>query len=359
MGEVEAPLTVTPTKRLKQTLARRIPVGKGNLDCLLEALQTLLMVTSREDPFFLPHGLELLQTHLKADLAYLVTLEETILETQWWVPELPGENAPPHVASICQWMLANPFRTLVLADIPNDIHWKDDETLQARGIRAMAGALLRCNGHAKGFVFLHYSEPHAYSRTELALLDAVSGFLAHLLEMEDLKAALGRLENALAITKAVVEDSSLEDLNTRLPNLRYLEIWLGANLAMASSRPEVMTVAEWDMDMKASDIQNRIRETASRVRGGDLFVSMGHGRFLLILQRTAQSMGDLFLRRLQPVIGSACIGATLWVPGVDDPRLESVRKRLAQALESSKSLQEQGLVWKLSNVGSGPDLRVH
>ena len=56
---------------------------------------------------------------------------------------------------------------------------------------------------------------------DLAILDAVSCFLGRLLEVEDLKFSLRRLENALAITKAVVEDSSIYDPKMSLPNLRY------------------------------------------------------------------------------------------------------------------------------------------
>ena len=41
------------------------------------------------------------------------------------------------------------------------------------------------------------------------------------------------------------------------------------------------------------------------------------------------------------------MGATLWVPGSDDIRLDSVRKRLSQALQESRSQTPPVLVWRL------------
>ena len=327
---------------------RRLTLGGAALDELVEAIQTLLQVTSKDDPLFLAHGLKLLVEHLHADQAFLVTVQGTVFTTQWWLPERPGERAPAQVPALCLWLLNNPFRTLVLRNIPDDDRWRDDPDLLGWGIRAAAGVTLQANGGVKGLVFLHYASPHAFTRAELALLAAVGSYLSRILEIETLKSALRDLENSLAITRAVVEDSSIQDPATDLPNLRYLEIWLKANLVAASREQEVMTVAEWCLGVETPEGVQRIREVTERIRGGDLLVSMGHGHFLLVLQRTPKGLGQIFLHRLKEKLGNQLpMGATLWVPGSDDIRLDSVRKRLSQALQESRSQTPPVLVWRL------------
>jgi hypothetical protein len=340
-------MPVLTPRRLLHRYAHRIKPEKRALDGLVEALQTLLRLTSREDPFFLMHGLELLLENLGGACAYLVMMGGETLEAQWWVPSREDEPGPEPVPSFCRWLQDNPFRTLALRDIRNDPHWQDDPVLAKRGIRAAAGAALWGEGRLKGLVFVHYPDPHRFSRPELALLDAVAGFMGRILESEDLKFALSRLENSLAITKAVVEDSSIHDPATKLPNLRYLDIWLKANLSLASPDRELMTIAEWHLPGDARAQAALIREVAEGVRGGDLLVSLGKGRFLLILQRMPKGMGHIFLLRLRHRLGELPMGATLWVPGVDDAHLESARRRIASAIARSAAMERPALVWEL------------
>jgi GAF domain-containing protein len=340
-------VAVRVPRHVKNRYVRRLEPGRLALDELVEAIQTLLQVTSREDPQFLSHGIKLLMEHMHSDQAYLVTLVGGVLTTQWWLPEGPGGKAPPQIASLCQWLLDNPLRTLVLRDIPQDERWKDDPELKAGGIRAAAGAALLENGQVRGLVFLHYQAPHVFTRAEMALLAAVANYLSRILEIENLKSALSDLENFLAITRAVVEDSNIQDSATDLPNQRYLDIWLKANLVAASREHEVMTVAEWCLDVEAPDGVTRIREVTERIRGGDLLVSMGQGQFLLVLPRMPKGLGQIFLQRIRQKLGEIPMGATLWVPGSDDIRLESVRRRLDQAWEESRSKPAHELVWKL------------
>lgn len=334
-------------RHLKTRYAHRLEAGRVDLDELVEAIQTLLQVNSREDPLFLAHGLELLVEHMHAERAYLVTVAGDRLVTQWWSPDRPDEQAPKRIPSLCQWLLENAHRTLVLRNIPKDSRWREDPDLKAQKVRAAAGAALWEDGHIRGLVFLHYGTPHDFTRAELALLDAVAGYLSRILEIETLKSALRDLENSLAITRAVVEDSSIQDRTTDLPNLRYLEIWTKANLVAASREEEVMTVAQWSLSVETPEGAKRIREVADRIRAGDLLVSMGHGAFLLILQRTPKGLGQIFLQRLRKKLGELPMGATLWIPGTDDVRLESVLKRLDQALEESRAQTPPEIVWRL------------
>lgn len=339
-------------RHVRKRYVRPLP-AEGALDELVEAIQTLLQVTSREDPLFLAHGLELLVQHMHADQAFLVILDGSVFRTQWWFPERAGEKAPVPVPSLCSWLLENPHRTLVLRNIAKDGRWKEDPDLKAMGIRAAAGGILQVGGEAQGMVFLHYAKAHAFNRAELAILAAVISYLARILEIETLKSALRDLENSLAITRAVVEDSSIQDAATDLPNQRYLEIWLKANLVAASREHEAMTVAAWTLPSEAPDGAKRVREVADRIRGGDLLVSMGHGQFLLLLQRTPKGLGQVFLTRLREKLGPLPMGATIWEPGVDDVRLESVRRRLEIAMGESQAMAEPTLVWRLPEAANG------
>jgi hypothetical protein len=332
---------------VKRRFALRLEPRRAALDELVEAIQTLLHVTSKEDPLFLAHGLKWLVGHMHADQASLVTVQGSVLATQWWTPERPDGSIPPHVPSLCQWLLDNPFRTLVLRNIPKDSRWRDEPGLQAAGARAVAGASLRDSVQVRGLVFLYYASPHAFTRAELALLSAGASYLGRILEIETLKSSLRDLENFLAITKAVVEDSSIQDRTTELPNQRYLEIWLKANLMAAAREQEAMTVAQWSLHAETPEGASRVKAVAERIRGGDLLVSMGHERYLLILQRMPKGLGQIFLSRLRPELGDLPMGATVWMPGLDDLRLESVLRRVDQALEESCSLPGHDLVWRL------------
>lgn len=97
----------------------------------------------------------------------------------------------------------------------------------------------------------------------------------------------------------------------------------------------------------------RVREVAERIRGGDLLVSMGHGQFLLILQRTPKGLGQVFLTRLREKLGALPMGATIWVPGTDDVRLESARRRLEAAMAESQAMAMPALVWRMPEAGNG------
>lgn len=346
-------MPIPQSRHVTSRFAHRLEPGKAALDNLVEAIQTLLQVASKEDPLFLAHGLQLLLTHMRADVAYLVTVEGPVLATQWWSPEDAGGKGPEPIPSLCQWLLENPFRTLVLKDVPKDKRWKGDAALAAQKVQAVAGAALQENGVVRGLVFLHYAQPHAFTRAELAIMAAFASYLGRILEIAKLRSALSDLETSLAITRAVVEDSSIQDRVTDLPSQRYLEIWLKANLPAASREHEVMTVAQWCLCVESAEGLRRIRSVAERIRGGDLLVSMGHGIFLLVLQRTPKGLGQVFLTRLRQKMGPLPMAATLWVPGQDDGRLDSVRRRLDIALEESKAQGEGELVWRLAETEGG------
>lgn len=311
---------------------------------MVDALQTLLQVSSSQDPLFLLRGMDLLVEHLGAEVAFLAMPEEDGFEVRWWSPEREDEQAPRPVEAFCRWLQENPFRMLVHRNLRDEGPWRDPPELQDRPIGAAVGAVLRSEGALRGLLFLHFREPHALGRSDLALVDAVAGFLAKVLEVEHLKFSLERLENALAITRAVVEDTSIQDPHTRLPNLRYLDIWLQVNASVAQ---DLMTVALWQLPAEVIADRARFQTLSESVRGGDLLVSVRPNLFLIVLRRTARAPGELFLQSLRKTLGAWPMGATLWVPGEDDPRFESVRARCEEALAQSQQGEAAPLFWQI------------
>ena len=166
----------------------------------------------------------------------------------------------------------------------------------------------------KALLFVFFDRTRAFPRAEFALLEAVAGLIGQVIEIEDLKQSLTRLEDALAITRAVMEDSSVRDPETDLPNLRYLEIWQKAMLG-SEHRPESLVVAECRVTIRNRKDVARILKAAEGVRAGDLVVRVAPGRFLIIFQHTPRSIAHIQLLRLRTQLDSAPMGATLGIPG--------------------------------------------
>ena len=339
-------MKVSNSRRLSKRYLNRLNAGQAAMDRLLSAIQTLLGASSSEDPLFLAHGLDLLVGQLGADLAYLVAVEGARFETRWWSPDLGESDPPPPVPAFCRWLVEHPHRAMVLRDIPKDGRLGRLPELQGRSVHAALGVALWHGGQVKALVFCHFRKPHGFGRAELALLGAVAGFMGRILEVEDLKASLGRLENALAITKAVMEDSSIQDPATDLPNLRYLDIWLKANLG-GGRKPEPMAVALFRAPVKGRKDLGRLRLAAEQIRGTDLMVAAGEDRFLVLLLGATKGLAHILLMRLRNPFDGIPMGATLWIPGLDDPGLESARKRAEEALRESEEGNPPAIAWRI------------
>lgn len=333
-------------RRLSRKYRERLSHGRVAMDHLLAAIQTLQSASSTEDPLFLAHGLDLLVGHLGADLACMVSVEGTLFETRWWSPDLGESDPPPPVTAFCRWLTDHPHRVMVLRDIPNDPRLSRLPDLQGREIQAALGAPLWQHGAVKALLFAHFHRPQAFGRAELALLTCVAGFMGRILEVEDLKSSLGRLENALAITKAVMEDSSIQDPATDLPNLRYLDIWLKAHLG-GGRHPEPMAVAVFRAPVGKRKDQTRLRLAAEQIRGTDLLVAAGEDRFLALLLGATKGLAHILLMRLRNELEGVAMGATLWIPDQDDPALESARRRAEEALREAQEDPTHPVHWHL------------
>jgi GGDEF domain-containing protein len=333
-----------PDRRLLNRYVGRLNPGGAALDGLAQAVHKLMQAGASGDPFLLSKGLELLVSHLGAAQATLVMVAGGTVDTRWWHPEGPEEDPPVPVPSYCGWLLEHPDRTLVVRDTRTGTHTRAlAETLVHR---AALGCALRQGENIRSLLFVFFREPRTFPRAEFALLDAVAGFMGRVLEIEDLKQSLNRLEDALAITQAVMEDSSTRDPETDLPNRRYLDIWQKTMLS-SPHRSGSLVVAECKLTVRGRKDVARLRKAAEGVRAGDLVVRMAPDRFLVIFQHTPHSIAHILLLRFRTQLGSAPMGATLWIPGPEGHGLESIQERLGAALAESRAMGQPGLVWRL------------
>lgn len=332
-------------QRLLKRYARRLRPG-ASLDRLAQAIHTLLHAGGTGDPFFLSKGLQLLVNHLGASQAALVMVSGATAETRWWHPEVAGVPPPAPIPSFCEWLLAHPERTLVIRDMETGPHVRYLADPRSLPHKAALGCTLRQGEGVRALLFAYFERPRAFSRAEFALLEAVAGFIGRILEIEDLKQSLQRLEDALAITQAVMEDSSTRDPETDLPSLRYLEIWQNAMLG-SEHRPDRLVVAECQVAVKNRKDAIRIRQAAEGIRAGDLMVRLAPDRFLVVFQHTPRSVAHILLLRLRMQLEAGPMGATLWVPGQEGLRLDSCLPCLEAALKESRAMAQPTLVWHL------------
>jgi GGDEF domain-containing protein len=316
------------------------------LDRLIQAIHELRNEGSTGDPLFLARALEILVKHLGASQATLVMASGTVLETRWWYPEALDEEPPEAIPSFCEWLLDHPDRMLVVRDVKIGPNSREFAELKGFPHKATLGCALRQGETVRALLFVHFERVRSFPRMEFALLEAVAGAMGRVLEIEDLKQSMNRLEDALAITKAVMEDNSTRDPETDLPNLRYLEIWQKTMLA-SGHRPESLVVAECLLPIRNRKDVARIHKAVEGVRAGDLVLRVASGRFLIIFPHTPHSIAHILLLRFRTQLGSAPMGATLWVPGPGGVGLESCQPRLEAALKESRTMTQPALVWHL------------
>jgi hypothetical protein len=164
---------------------------------------------------------------------------------------------------------------------------------------------------------------------------AVANIISRTLEIEQLKHELRLTRDALELTSAVVEDSALQTSGSGLPNQRYLEIWLKANLFLAKRRGDLMAVVLWRMSL-AGPARKHLTTVAAALRGEDLMVDLGREQFLLLLPRTPVDGTNILLNRMRELLGPLSMGATMWDPEVDDIHLRRAMARCEKARFASQ-----------------------
>lgn len=327
----------TPTRTLR--LLRR-PTARPRTPAVLEghlrAYDQLLRRATEAAPALFAHSLEHVGRHLKVDAVVLARPLGEDWMSLWQVPD-EGRRIP---VAPSRWVMDYPGRTLVVRDAWKDGRWGGHPDL--RGLGALAGVGVWQGDQPGGVLLALSSHPRAFTRPELALLHAVAGLLGKALEVEALKVDLHRLQEALALTEAVVEDSALQDAPTGLPNRRYLDIWIKANLYLARRRGEPMAVVTWVQP--AAELK-LLRPVAEGLRGEDLLICEGQGRCCLLLPRTPRGGAQILIHRLRQKLGPLPMAATLWDPETDDLKLGSVHARLEAGLAEARHLPEV-VVWR-------------
>ena len=310
------------------------------------ALSELLDRVSMDSTQLFDHCLNLLVTQLKAQRALMTRVTELGFEPFWWAhdPDVTmGSAVEADCAGLSARVLDHPRRALVVRNIAEDPQWAQDADCKRLGIAAFIGIALKEGGQGMGVLSVHFPVPRGFSKGELALVNAVANLLGKTLEVETLRAELRMTRDALDLTSAVVEDSALQSPGTGLPNARYLDIWMKANLYMARRKGEGMALLMWNL-AKGDDAKT-MHKLMEALRGEDLMVDLGRNQVLALLPRT--EMGGVFamMDRLNPWLGKRHIGATLWDPKLDDPLLQRALSRATEALKTAEG--GPGLYWKL------------
>ena len=332
-------------RKCLERYAQRLKSEGRHVEHLVKAVHGLFRAGEKEDPNLLGHGLELLAQHLGATQTCLVMTDGPTLDTRWWYPEAPDQIPPAPVVPFCLWLLEHPERVLAVQDTATNPH-VGGKLPAGFPHGAVLGCALRQGSGVRALLFASFSEPRALLRTDTALIEAVGLLLSRFMEVEDLKQSILRLEDALAITQAVMEDSSIRDQETDLPNLRYLEVWEKAMLS-SEHRPTSLVVAECQVPLRRDRNPARIRKASAGVRAGDLLLRLGSDRFMVVFQHTPHSIAHVLLLRLRTQLGAAAMGATLWIPGPEGLGLGSCRERLDAALAESRGMETPSLVWRL------------
>jgi GGDEF domain-containing protein len=141
-----------------------------------------------------------------------------------------------------------------------------------------------------------------------------------------------------------VEDHSLENAPTRLPNRRYLDIWLKTHLYLARRRGESMAAIQWRIP-EDSEGKALLREISNSLRGEDLLTDLGEDCLLLLPGADLEGT-QILLERIRSILGPIPMGATLWQPehpvDRDDLFLQQALLRTSEARRYSQEMGQNG-----------------
>lgn len=316
-----------------------------------EALLPLLGMLGQEPGLVFEAGLRLLRERLQVDRAYLVRVTDLGLEATWWSAAEgldPGPALRDPSQDFSPAVLENPTHILVIQDAREDARWREHPACAEHGVRAFLGVPFWEGEAVKGILSIQDSRPRAFAAADLALVSGVSNLFSLMLEIERLRLELARTQDALDFSRAVQADNSIESPVTRLPNLRYLHIWMKANLHLARRRGEPLALLRWHAKADEGHLA-ALRALAATLRGEDLLVDLGHAQFLLLLPRTAESGTGTVLPRIREYLGDLPLGATIWNPVWNPDREDRVlfhaMRRAELALHESRQRPGNPITW--------------
>lgn len=314
----------------------------------LNALSSILEKASSDAAQLFDHCLNLLVKQLNVDRAVMVRQTNLGLETFWWAEaKSSGLSGSLHAPdrSFCPRVLESPNRSLVIRNAGADPQWAQESGHTELGICSYIGTTLREGGHPIGVLSVQHGKPKDFSRSSVALVNAVANLLSRTLEVEALKYELRLTRDSLDLTSAVVEDSALQSPTSGLPNQRYLEVWLRANLFMARRRGEPMAVVHWHWP-ESPRRRKVLNDISSSLRGEDLLVDISRDRFMLLLPQTPQSGAEILIERIRKDMGEIAMGGTFWETELDDVHLHMAQRRCEIALKESLKKPDLALTWR-------------
>lgn len=297
---------------------------------------------------FFKCGLELLVQQLGLDRAAMTRVASQGLETCWWALG-EGVGAEDAIHETDEFfgprVMDDTSKPLSVPDLQADPELAAHPSARRLGIRTYLGLPLRSAGKCIGILSLQSIQPKPFTLEELAFAKVMALLFTRMLDSETLRDDLQATRNVLDLTAAVVEDHSLESPATRLPNRRYLEIWLKAHLYLAQRRGEPMSVTHWLVTLDQETKQN-LRDIAAALRGEDLLVDLGGEEVLLLLPHTGIEGAQVLLERIRAVLGPIPMGATLWQPlhpvDSDDLAIQQALLRASEARNYSEQTAVDG-----------------
>ena len=297
---------------------------------------------------FFNQGLEVLVKELGVDRAAMTRVASQGLETCWWAlgEGIGAEDAIHETDEFFSPRVVDaPSRDLSIPDLQADPELAAHPSARRLGIRTYLGLPLRSAGKCIGILSIQSVQPRPFTAEELGFAKVMALLFTRTLDSETLRGDLQATRNVLDLTAAVVEDHSLESPATRLPNRRYLEIWLKAHLYLAQRRNEPMSVAHWLVTLDPETKQH-LREIAAALRGEDLLVDLGGEEVLLLLPHTGIEGAQILLERIRAVLGPIPMGATLWQPlhpvDCEDLTIQQALLRASEARNYSEETAVDG-----------------
>lgn len=319
---------------------KEVSVAKAPAKRHLDALGRFLTGPGDSSLFF-DHALRLLVEQVGVDHAVLVRSVDRGFQPVWWASNHGSafsEGSFCDEETLCHDVVAHPSRILIIRDTQLSPHYRNHPDVARLGFRAFLGITLRGTAQTKGVLALLDKRPRDFRKGEISLVSVMGGLLGRALEVEQLRYDLQVTKDALDLATAIVEDSCVESPVSGLPNALYLDIWLKANLYMARRRGDHITLVSFHCDTHRR--LAGLQEVAHGLRGEDLLVDLGRGRFLMVLPRTDPEGAARPLEKLRAALGDIPVGGSLWDPLHDgdalDLNLAQVRARAEMALAEAQ-----------------------
>ena len=136
------------------------------------------------------HGLRLLVQQLGVDRAVMTRVTKLGYESFWWATAegiQPDQAIHDPAQNFCPKVIQNPSRSLVIRDALSDKELQGHSAFRKLGVRAYIGVPLRHSSKIIGVLSVQSARPRAFTRSEIAVVNAMANLLGKTMEIENLK----------------------------------------------------------------------------------------------------------------------------------------------------------------------------